>query len=338
MRLLEGQRNVSAADLLALDDDHLLQRLKSEESSGLNTAWDAAVSQDPLRALRLLGRLLADDGMPSRVLWEVVWQATPPAADRDFAMRALDVIAELPAGSIEQRPEVASALAAFVAKTAEQDWYEGFTDARLLAIWDRLIGPVVTTTEQVGLDRGPDLSTILPIDELVLFLLHGLDRTRAGEAAEQRASFRARLDRLTTDTTHFGAALRQLGRWLPFLNAVEPRWTETHLVRAFAWHVNLTQAPIAWRAYLAGAASMPAALWPKMRLPFVGSFKAGRLSDLGPEPRGRLAQLLVRAILFQSARPLSDHAARRLFRACAPAYAPFGGLVSVADIEGRGSA
>ena len=316
IRMAESQRAISTADLLALDDEHLLQRLKSEVSSALHRAWAAAVSQEPLRALRLFSRLLADEDVPDRVLLEVMWQATPPAANRDLVTRALEVVSDLPASSFEQRPPVASALSAVLGRTAEQDWYDSATDGQLLALWDRLIGPVVSAMSPAESDQEPDLSTILPIDELVLFLLRGLDRTRSEKLADRRAAFRQRLDRLIADRATCAAALHQLGRWLPFLHNIEPLWTEKHLLPAFAWHIDAARSRVAWQAYLAGSANMPAALWPKMRLSFVQTFKADRRASLTDGMQDALAHLLVGILLFQPGKPLTDRTARRLLRAC----------------------
>jgi hypothetical protein len=114
----------------------------------------------------------------------------------------------------------------------------------------------------------------------------------------------------------FAAALRQLGRCLPFLHDVESRWTETHLLPAFAWRTDSARARLAWQAYLAGPVSMPVALWPKMRSSLVATFKADHLPGLGDGARRKLAQVLVRSVLFQASWPLTDRAARGLFRAC----------------------
>ena len=311
-RAEESRREVGPGDLLALNDDDLLQRLRSDRSFACEAAWSAAVGREPRRALRLFSRLVADDAIPARAALEVAWRVRGPTSEENLDSEAFRVFADLPTGSLERHPDVASALARFVAAVAERDGGDRGTGAQLLALWDRLIGPIAAATSP----RRGDAAGILPIDDLIHTLLLYLERAREANDAERRQEIRSRLDRVATDRTAFGAALWEFGRWLPFMNDLEPSWTEAHLLPAFDWAADPARAGRAWEGYLSGSAVMPATLWPKMCLPFVAAFQPDHLNGLSPHAREKLVQVLVGVVLFGVDRSWRDDDARRALRAC----------------------
>jgi hypothetical protein len=311
-----SNRDVTAEDLLALDDKDLLQRLSADTTLACERAWDAAVRREPRRGLRLFHRLLAEPAMPARALLEVIWEVSVPEVEPDLAMEAMQVLQDLPMGSIEHRSDVAPALARFLSSIAQQDWCDRGTECQLLCLWDRVIGPVVAASQTRDSPQ-PDLSTILPIDELVQVLLLRINHARSTEDAERRTRLRGRLERLTSDQKTFNIALRWLGRSLAFVHNVEPDWTEDKILPAFDWRANTTQARAAWNAYLAGSAATPTALWAKLRTAFAESFDEEKLSSLSDYSRRKLAQLLVRSLAFNASEvALQESDARQMLRAC----------------------
>jgi hypothetical protein len=247
-----------------------------------------------------------------------MWEVSVPAVELGLAKEAMQIFLDLPAGSIEQRSDVAQALARFLSNIAQQDWCDRGTESQLLTLWDRVIGPVVAATHH---DRQgtaePDLSTILPIDELVQVLLLRIDRARSSEDTERRALLRARLEQLTANRATFKLALGRLGRWLAFVHDVEPNWTVSQVLPAFDWHSDASLASAAWNAYLAGSVAMTAALWVKLRTSITESFEGNSIRLLSDHARRKLAQLLVRSLAFDTGEaPLEDSDARQMLRAC----------------------
>lgn len=302
-----ARETVTAEELLDLGDDALARRLRTDTSQECERAWSEAVECEPDRALQLIPILLAEDQLPTRPLLEVVWRTSPPRADKKLALDALHVFAAVPADMLACRPDLVVAMSGFIRRIAEAPWHEPDVSEPVLRLWDRLISLIDLATSPVEAEELLDL----PVDDLVTTVLLALEREQSAEATVGTLS---RLDRLTSDAALFPAALRTLGRSLPFLDAVAPDWTARHLLPAFDWRSHPEQAARAWEAYLSAAGLMTTKLWPRLRVSLLDTFSY--LDRLSSHAHEMAVQLLLAVVLYPPGRTLSDHAARSALRAC----------------------
>jgi hypothetical protein len=281
-------------ELLAhVADDALVKeamRLQRERHFEEGDVWRVFCSADPDRALRGL-KLDGDAGNWRPEAWRNLIWAAVDKGEPAFQFELADLLLRMPdAPLIELLPSVTSWLQRRRELLSAIDKAGG---PRFLRVWDRFANLTYSDAEQaegeVAIDRDVLTSALNePGGVLAWTLLDALSAPKPLRNAGLGADLTPRFSRVVGSIGRPGLLARvYLMRALAYFDAIDGRWTETHLQPLLAW--DQPESLPLWKSYSQGQTGS-ARLFNALKPAMLQAFERHDLSD--HEYEGLVAQII----------------------------------------------
>jgi hypothetical protein len=277
--------------LANIADDKLVKeamRLQRERHFDQGDVWRLFCSADPERALRGL-RLEAENGQWEPEAWRCLLWAANDKGDADYQFAVADLMRQMPEATLR---EVFSAATSWLQKrrdvlrSAERPGGPAF-----FALWDKFADAAYDGTVNDDGDSDGDLLTESlnrPGGVLAWALVDELGARQLQNGARLGNDLNPRFTRLATAAGRAGLLARvYIIRALAYFDAIDPAWTQEHLLPRLTW--DHPEALALWRSYAHGGIDSPR-LFNALKPAMLAAFEKKELSD--NEFEGLISKLL----------------------------------------------
>ncbi|TQM12317.1 hypothetical protein FB548_2250 [Pseudoxanthomonas sp. 3HH-4] len=282
--------------LLEISDEELQDLLlaESEDRDGLLDAWRQFASRETRRTLSILSEI-GSASIDHADFWsDALWGLRDATKDSEQIQAVLALIANIDSAML-RTPRVSSAASNLLEAIASNQTLQDSEGPEFWRVFD-----LVTTAasfdpsnaDQPGHDDWVSLSINRSLGTLATTFLGVLFSRRLLVGAGIPEDLVGRLNVLLSpeEISHRPARVIAASR-LSYLFAVDPDWSHTQLLPSFDWMRDEEEAVASWQGFSWQPRFDPL-LWQAIKHSFLASFTTDRISRLGEQAAGSMAQLL----------------------------------------------
>jgi hypothetical protein len=282
--------------LIEMPDEELRALLLAPDAGdeGVLDAWRQFAARETTRTIALLEDIGSANIAYAEIWSEALWGLREAFNDTAKRPVLLDLIARMDA-TLLRVPRVSSAGANLLEVAASGDASADADTAQFWQVFDLVLDAATQDSSNADRPNQDDWVTLAinrSLGTLTTAFLGVLFSRRLVVGAGIPEDLIARITGLLSPNAraHRPARVIAASR-LSYLFAVDPKWTQSHLLPSFDWARGEEEATAAWQGF-AWQPRFDPLLWKAIKPAFLASFTSERVALLGSYASGAMAQLL----------------------------------------------